>query len=140
MRNILIVLSIIIGAHVAAAAVDTGKIFKETGTFSSTDGKELYEENCKGCHMPEGKGVHTGVGMYPALAGNPNVVMPDYTAYVIMHGLRGMPSFEPDMTDEQIAAVSNHVAESFGNKSTGTIKADAVKGIRPANGVVYIEY
>ena len=138
MRYALIILTIMLGAHVAWAAVDTDSVFEKTGTYTTTDGKELYAENCRGCHMPEGKGVRTGAGMYPALAQNPNVTMPDYTAYVLMNGLRGMPSFEADMTDEQITAAANYVSANFGNKPASELKG--VAAIRPAKSVEYVDY
>lgn len=141
MRYALICISLVIGGHLALAAAGTASTtFPVAGAFTGTDGAELYRDICRACHMPEGEGVRTGAGMFPALARNPDVIMPEYTAYVIMYGLRGMPSFEPDLGDAQIAAIANYVSQSFGNKSAGEIKPDAVQGMRPEKPVEYIDY
>lgn len=140
MRNALMILTLILFAHTAMAAMDYREVFKESGKFTVTDGEDIYRENCLGCHMAEGKGVHTGAGMYPALANNASAAMPEYTAFVVMHGLRGMPSFEPDFTDAQILEIANYVSTSFGNKPQGKLSEADVKGIRPETPVEYIEY
>ena len=81
--------------------------------------------------MAEGQGAKTGAGMYPALAKNPNLQSPEYTATVLLNGLRGMPPFIRMMTDEQMAAVTNYVITHFGNKSPKLITPDEVKAMRP---------
>lgn len=141
MRYILVILTLALFAHVAAAAVQSTQkqnIFVETGVYTVTAGNDIYMENCAGCHMPRGEGAK-GVGMYPHLANNPDVESPDFTAYVILYGLRGMPSLEPYFTNEQVANVANFVSSGLGNNGTREITADEVKAIRPAP-VEYIDY
>lgn len=141
MRYILTILTLTLFAHAAVAAADSvkaAKVFAKTGAYTVTEGKDIYAENCAGCHMPKGEGAK-GVGMYPHLAKNKSVESPDYTAYVILYGLRGMPSLEPYFSDEQVAAVANYVSTAFGNKGTKAVTPDEVKAVRP-DPVEYIEY
>lgn len=140
MRYAIFIMTLAICAHTALAATDLTAVFQKPGEFVSTGGEEIYRENCAGCHMANGAGVKTGAGMYPALAGNGMVSAPGYTAHVILYGLRGMPSFEQEYTDGQIAAVSNYLSRSFGNKPDGEITGAEVKAERPKMPVVYIEY
>lgn len=112
------------------------EIFTNSNTFTAKTGEELYKTNCQVCHMPAGQGAK-GAGMYPALANNPNLASPEFTAEVVMNGLRGMPAFSSDLTDEQIAAVTNFVVTNFGNTSKTQITVDEVKGMRPKTKVSY---
>ncbi len=132
MRTIIILLafSILLPAAAFAAAPKTDP-FRETDAFADTDGEALYRSSCQSCHMAEGQGAKTGAGMYPALAKNPNLQSPEYTATVLLNGLRGMPPFIRMMTDEQMAAVTNYVITHFGNKSPKLITPDEVKAMRP---------
>ena len=140
MRYALMIVTLILFTHTALAAVDYKEVFKEPGTFTVTGGEDIYRENCQGCHMAEGKGAHTGAGMYPALADNPSATMPEYTAHIVLYGLRGMPSFEPDLNDAQIAEIANYVSTHFGNKGEGKLSEADVKSTRPEQPVAYIEY
>jgi len=80
-------------------------------------GRELYTSTCEGCHMPEGQGV-PGVGAVlagsPFVTGNPNV-----TVRILLHGKEGpiglMPPAGQSMSDEEIAAVTTYIRQSFGN-------------------------
>lgn len=142
MRNIAIVAFLLLyaGLSFAAGSGDRAeKVFEKTSSYTASDGKTLYAQNCAGCHMPEGQGAK-GAGMYPRLAKNSNVENPSYTGFVVMYGLRGMPSFEPDFTDEQIAAVANYVSEAFGNKGSSKVTAEDVKAVRPEKAVEYIDW
>lgn len=113
------------------------EIFTVSNAFFGKDGATLFRENCQSCHMAKGEGVNTGAGMYPALADNAGVTFPAYTANIVMNGLRGMPAFSSELSDERIAAVSNFVAANFGNKSTEKISAEDVAPLRPAVKVSY---
>ena len=146
MRKAILVLSLLVLANAAFAADarndnpmnrKTGDVFSVSNAFFSKDGETIYRQSCQSCHMPKGEGANQGVGMYPALANNANMTMPEYTANIVMNGLRGMPAFSSDMDDEQIAAVSNFVAVSFGNKGTTKVTPQDVKAMRPAVKVRY---
>jgi mono/diheme cytochrome c family protein len=95
--------------------------------FIQTDGAALYRATCQGCHMPDGEGAK-GAGMYPALAGNPQVATSAYVADVVLQGRNGMPGFGDRMSDDQVAAVVNYVRTHFGNQSTDALSgADVAK-------------
>lgn len=91
-------------------------------------GRELYEHICQGCHMPDAKGA-AGAGAYPALAGDRRLQSPLYPVVVLLRGQKAMPSFA-DLTDAQIAAVTNYVRASFGNQFPGSAAADDVAKLR----------
>ena len=141
MRKIVFLMFLLIGASAAIAAITTEyNTFEEPRTFTGTNGEILYKENCAGCHMPDGKGSYTGAGMYPALAGNPNLDSPYFAAFVIMNGLRGMPSFSSDYSDEQVAAIVNWLVANLGNKGKDTLTDEDMAAFRPEDPVVYIEW
>jgi len=80
--------------------------------------------------MPDAKGAR-GAGMFPALAANSKLTSAVYPAYVVLHGLRGMPSFADDLDDAQIAAVVNYAVTHFGNHAKSLVTAGTVNGLRP---------
>jgi mono/diheme cytochrome c family protein len=77
-------------------------------------GDEIYEINCLGCHMPDGKGDQ-GMGIYPALANNVKLSSVSATLEVVTNGLNGMPAFKEYLTDEEILEVVNYIRVNFGN-------------------------
>jgi len=97
--------------------------------FIQSDGAALYRATCRGCHMPDGEGAK-GAGMYPALAGNPQLVTGAYVADVVLHGRNGMPGFGDRMSNDQVAAVVNYVRTNFGNQSTDPLSAADVANMR----------
>ncbi|WP_404711833.1 c-type cytochrome [Sphingomonas sp. MMS24-J13] len=92
-------------------------------------GQEVYEHICQGCHMPDAKGA-TGAGTYPALASNPRLQAGVYPVIVMLRGQKAMPSFA-DLTDKQIADVTDYIRTHFGNQYPGTITPDQVGKMRP---------
>lgn len=100
------------------------------GGYPYQSGQELYAHICQGCHMPDAKGA-VGAGAYPALAGNRKLQAGLYPVTVILRGQRAMPAFS-DLSDGQIAAVTNYIRSNFGNAFPGEVTADQVKGLRPA--------
>jgi mono/diheme cytochrome c family protein len=99
--------------------------------FTATDGGQLFASICQGCHMPDAKGAK-GAGMFPALANNPKLTSAAYPQFVVLNGLRGMPSFAHDLNDVQIAAVVNYVITHFGNHAKPLTTPESVKAVRPA--------
>jgi mono/diheme cytochrome c family protein len=83
-------------------------------------GKEIYENNCSSCHHNDGKGMANTV---PALAGNTAVTAaePDDVIMAILEGFGpqgtwgAMGSFAHQLTDEQIADVTNYVRTAWNN-------------------------
>ena len=108
-------------------------------TLTSTDGREIYQRICQGCHMPAGQGAN-GAGHYPALAKNPALGSRQYMALTILAGRRNMPAFgakhaigfflpPTTLSDEQIAAVVNYVRTDFGNHYTDVMTAAEVRAL-----------
>jgi len=112
------------------------------GVLGYSDGQQLYENICQGCHMPGGKGA-VGAGAYPAFVDNPRLASADYMAATILNGRSNMPSFsEPAiwtawypptwLTDTQVANVVNYIRSHFGNHYSDAITPEQVKALRPA--------
>lgn len=98
-------------------------------------GAELYDQHCADCHGREGEGV---VGIYPALAGNATVLQPTALnlVQIIAHGgfgpttagnprPFGMPLLVLD--NAAMAAVVNHVRQSWGNSAAGVSELDVLR-------------
>lgn len=102
----------------AAAQTDTA----ETGVAA---GDELYATNCALCHGAEGEAV---TSMFPNLVGSPNLEDPYNIVVNVIAGVAVMPAF-PWLTDAEIAALANHVRNSWGN-AHGDITADEVAVLR----------
>lgn len=98
------------------------KMFGDTGSFTSTNGKEIYHQSCAGCHLHQGQGGK-GAGYYPPLANNPKMHSTEYIYSILINGLRGMPYFRDMLNDEQMAAVTKYIQEDLnGLKSTANAK------------------
>lgn len=108
---------------------DADGAFVSPSQFNEPTGEKMYRRVCAGCHMPDAKGAR-GAGMYPALAGDPNLASPDYTIYVVVKGLHGMPAVGRMMTDQQVADVVNYVRTNFGNTYKDTVTLMQVKHAR----------
>jgi mono/diheme cytochrome c family protein len=113
----------------AATCLGTAANAQELTPYNYKTGKDIYEHVCQGCHMPDAKGA-IGAGAYPALAGNANLENPLYPVLIILRGLKSMPSF-PDLTDEQIVAVTNYIRTSYGNNFANPVTLEQVKDLRP---------
>jgi mono/diheme cytochrome c family protein len=122
----------------APARAATVGIFDPT-TLSTTDGRQIYEQICQGCHMPGGRGA-AGAGEYPALARDPALASRQYVALTILMGRRNMPAFgakhakgfiSPPLTlnEDQIASVINYVRTHFGNRYTDLITAAEIAAL-----------
>ncbi|MBH1931186.1 c-type cytochrome [Serratia rubidaea] len=88
-------------------------------------GANVYSANCTACHNSDGKGI---TNLATSLAGNPAIVAPDAASLVttVLQGGRGavtvgnptsgaMPSFAWKLSDEQVAAVTTYIRNSWGN-------------------------
>ena len=88
-------------------------------------GAQVYGNTCASCHQVTGGGLP---GVFPALRNNPAVVDSDPTNHIsaILNGLSGkeidgvlylglMPPFGATLSDEDIAAVTNHERTQWGN-------------------------
>ncbi|WP_312631488.1 c-type cytochrome [Pantoea piersonii] len=102
-------------------------------------GANVYSANCSACHNSDGKGIPN---LAASLANNPGLLADDASSVIttVLQGGRGavtqgnptsgaMPSFAWKLTDEQIAAVSTYIRNSWGNVAT-PVKAEEVAGKR----------
>lgn len=124
----------------AQARAATMGIF-DPASFSTADGRQIYEHICQGCHMPDAQGA-VGAGRFPALAKDPALVSPQFMALRILMGRGNMPAFGAKhaigfpgpptvLNAAQIAAVTNYVRTHFGNHYTDSITAEAVGALDP---------
>ncbi|MFC5427511.1 c-type cytochrome [Paraburkholderia denitrificans] len=93
---------------------------------TTVNGAQLFIANCASCHHWTGAGVGASApGAYPSLIHNSvaGAATADNLAMVILHGVTRttktvdvrMPAFGSELTNEQIAAISNYVTQQFGN-------------------------
>jgi mono/diheme cytochrome c family protein len=100
-------------------------------------GAKLYEQQCASCHGDKGQGVPS---MYPALAGNRDVLMdsPNNLVQIIRKGgfapstagnpqPFGMPPFGHVLSGEDIAAVTTYVRQSWGNSAPVVSTLDVLR-------------
>ena len=122
----------------APALAHTAGILNAT-PVDTTDGQQIYEHICRGCHMQDASGA-VGAGHYPALAKNPTLASRQYMALTILTGRRNMPAFGARhaigfggpaavLSETQIAAVINYVRSHFGNHYKDQITAAEVEAI-----------
>ena len=120
------------------AQADSAGIF-DPATLSTTDGRQIFERICQGCHMQNGQGA-VGAGHYPALANNRTLASRQYVALTILMGRRNMPAFGAKhavgfggpavtLSEDQMAAVINYVRTHFGNRYTDSITAAEVAAL-----------
>lgn len=88
-------------------------------------GQSIYASFCAACHANDGSGAGGG----PALAQGTNVGNNTYVIGQIVHGGAEMPSFGGALNDEEVAAVSTFVRNSFGN-SYPPISPEEVEAVR----------
>jgi mono/diheme cytochrome c family protein len=107
--------------------------------FDTTEGRQIYQHICQGCHMPDARGA-VGAGHYPALANDPTLVSRQFMALTLLNGRRNMPAFgakhaigfagpPATLSSAQIAAVVNYVRTNFGNHYKDKITAAEVAAL-----------
>ena len=127
------------------ARVEWGSPASDVVTLRGTridgvNGAQLFLANCATCHNWTGEGVGASApGAYPSLIHNSVSGASDANnlAMVILHGVSRttkdadvlMPGFDRDLSDEQIAAVTNYVTKQFGNPRS-TVSVEQVGRLR----------
>ena len=83
---------------------------------SAADGRALFMDNCSACHQPTGVGVP---GAFPSLKGS-KVAQGDPKEPIgrVLNGRGGMPAFQTELTDAEIATVLTYVRSAWGNKAS----------------------
>ncbi|WP_217897852.1 cytochrome c [Cobetia sp. QF-1] len=103
----------------------------------SIDGRRLYQGACASCHQVDGQG--TSDHFYPSLVHN-TATQGDSVNNLVMAIIQGvdrqtdayhvsMPAYGDSLNDEQIAAISNHVLQTFGNVDL-SVEAQQVAQLR----------
>ena len=104
-------------------------LFIPAAVLAQGDGAKVYEK-CAACHRPTGVGKP---GVFPPLAGHAPEILNaeggrDYMIDVVLFGLQGeiqikgtkyngaMRPFGEQLTDEEVAAVLNHILRTWGNE------------------------
>lgn len=123
------VAALALGAGVSARAQDAAG--GKTEVAVSQQGREVYEQICQACHMPDAKGGSGAGAVIPALAGNPKLADKDYPIGLLLRGRGGMPWFTDLLTPEQMAAVVNYVRGHF-NGYTDTVTAADIARVAAA--------
>jgi len=91
------------------------------------DGEQIYAHYCRACHETDGSGAPR---IYPPLPGNALLQSadPSSTLRVILDGAQtvttprapntgSMPSYARDLSDQQVADVTNYIRNSWGNEA-----------------------
>lgn len=121
--------------------------------FDRALGEQVYAQNCSACHQVTGQGIP---GAFPPLAGHaPELYLVDggrtLLIDILLYGLQGpitvsgqgynglMPAW-PQLSDEQVAAVVNHILTAWGNDAAiddfdairaAEVAAERDKGLSP---------
>lgn len=103
------------GKPAAAQGVDTDEVTQDAGdeAISSevlAQGRSVYRSNCAACHGAEGGG-----GSGPTLAGNARLENEEKVVRQILKGGSFMPPFGGQLSDEEVAAVTTHIRNSWDN-------------------------
>src|SRR5436190_24068042 len=87
-------------------------------------GEGVFTEHCATCHQVDGEGY---AQVYPNLAGNPIVLLPDPAPVVsiVLHGRASMPGFAEELAPSQVAEVVSYVRAAWGNDASGVTAAQA---------------
>jgi mono/diheme cytochrome c family protein len=118
-------LSMIQTAATSPAKVNTNQL----AANQTHAGAEVYKAHCAGCHGKQGEGQR---GKYPALAGNPALMLaqPDNLIQMALYGgygpsteqqprPYGMPPFVLTLSNQEISDVLTYARRSWGNQAEG---------------------
>lgn len=122
------------GSNAGSASASASAAAAAQNPASASDGATIYLANCSSCHQTNGKGV---AGAFPPLAGNP-VVTGNAVAVIaiVKNGLQGkvvvhgvtysgiMPSWNKQISDDQIAAVVSYIRGAWNNNAPGVSLSD----------------
>jgi len=125
------------GAFIAILVLFFTGCKRSVSTAKMEAGKKVYDTNCMGCHMANGKGVPR---MNPPLINSPYVM--GHAPSLIELVLKGSDFFGSAdreynnlmapfraLTDEQIADVTTYIRNTYG-KTGDEINAEDVKEVR----------
>jgi mono/diheme cytochrome c family protein len=104
-------------------------------------GRAIYDHACTSCHEPDGSGAPR---IYPPLPGNALLQStdPSSTLRVILDGAQtittprapnagSMPAYAKQLTDQQIAEVTNYIRNAWGNSASLVTSEQVAKARKP---------
>jgi mono/diheme cytochrome c family protein len=104
-------------------------------------GKQIYAHNCVACHEADGS---SSPRVYPPLNGNALLQSadPSSTLRIILDGAQtvttprapntgSMPAYAKDLSDQQVADVTNYIRNSFGNSAPVVTAEQVAKARKP---------
>lgn len=104
------------------------------GDATMRRGRQLYVDNCAGCHMDGGGGLS---GAFPTLRASSAIqaARPQLLIAVILEGARSpatvakptgltMPAFGAKLDDAQVAALTTYIRNAWGNRADGVSAGD----------------
>lgn len=100
-----------------------------TMQIAMTRGKQVFDQNCAACHMPDGKG--NPAMSVPAIAGGP-VPNGPLAAHIslVLQGKGIMPAWGKILKDDDLAAVITYERNAFGNHTGDLVKPAQIKAAR----------
>lgn len=93
------------------SASDNGSESTDSGSTAQGDaasGSKVFENNCLSCHGKEGAG-----GSGPTLQGDDFAADYDKVVKQVTNGGGGMPAFEGQISDQEIADVATYISEEI---------------------------
>jgi mono/diheme cytochrome c family protein len=104
-------------------------------------GSEIYAHACVSCHETDGSGAPR---IYPPLPGNANLQSadPSSTLRIILDGAQtvttprapnagSMPAYAKQLSDQQVADVTNYIRNSWGNAAPPVTAEQVEKARKP---------
>lgn len=99
-----------------------------TAAQAELKGDDIYLRNCSACHQADGAGIS---GAFPALKNNAFVTGDtSQVILVLLNGRGGMPSFNGDITDDEIASVINFIRSDLNDFSSDIIDGEQVRDLK----------
>lgn len=112
-------------AGAAAAGLALAGLAAAPVAAQEPDGASLFKGNCSACHGSDGSGIPP---QFPALDGNEFVTgdIEDVTR-VILSGRAGMPAFQGDLSNAELAAVITFIRNAWSNDAVGLAAQDVAR-------------
>ncbi len=120
----------------AVPAVSSDKSVKAVDDQVVMDaGAQVYLSHCAFCHLPDGKGRE---GQIPSLAGDGLVTSggPESIIRIVLggvqaeHGYAPMPAVGLDLSDDEVAEVTNYIRQAWGNRAPQNADGSKVAELR----------
>jgi mono/diheme cytochrome c family protein len=127
-----------------AHEVEQPSVGTATPAAKIVKGDQIFIGVCQTCHQAGGQGI---AGQYPPLAGSEWVTRDIETPIrIVLYGIEGpitvngasfnnkMPRFHDKLSDDEVAAVVNHIRSAWGNAGSPA-KPEDVAALRSQHGV-----